>query len=41
MRKFLNWYREDTPAGAMSNNQIFWFAVISFTAVIISIIQKQ
>ena len=41
MSKFLNWYKEDTPAGAISNKQIFWFTVISFTAVIISIIQKQ
>ena len=41
MSNFLNWYKEDPPAGAMSNKQIFWFAVISNTAVIISIIQNQ
>lgn len=41
MRHFINWYKEDEPAGALSNKQIFWFLLISFTAVIISIIQKQ
>lgn len=41
MSEFFNWYKEDAPRGAMSNKQIFWFAVISWTAIIISIIQQQ
>ena len=39
--RILNWYKEDSPIGAMSNKQIFWFAFISFTVVIISIIQNN
>jgi hypothetical protein len=40
MSKFLNWYKQDEPAGAFSNKQIFWFVLISFTAVIIKIMQQ-
>lgn len=39
MKRFITWYKEDEPAGAMSNKQIFWFAFISFTTILIKIIQ--
>jgi len=37
MKKFLNWYKEDTPVLAMSNKQMVWFAIISLIAAIIKI----
>ena len=36
MRK---WYKEDEPAGAFSNKQIFWFALLSIASVLVKIIQ--
>lgn len=40
MKNFLNWYKDDIiPTGTLSNKQVFWFGVISFTALIIKIIQ--
>ena len=37
MKNFFNWYRDDiTPIGAFSNKEVFWFGIISFTALIIN-----
>ena len=37
MRKFLNWYEEDTPALAFSPKQMVWFAIFVLVAIIIKI----